>query len=202
MIILNDIEQGSKEWFAARAGVVTMSELDKIITTTGKESAQAKKYMYLKAGEKMIGTCESGYTNHHMDRGKELEAEARGYYELVNDVEVQEVGLCYKDETKRVSCSPDGLIGDDGGLEIKCRSLAIHMENLDKNKLPTGDYCQVQGSLWVTGRKWWSYLSYYPGAKQLLIRVEPDFAFHRKIEVTVNSFLADLDELVERLANS
>lgn len=199
MICVN-VEQGSPEWFALRAGIPTASNFDKIITSKGEPSKQAQKYMYQLAGERILGTCEQGYTNHHMERGKIVEEEARQYYELVNDVLVEQVGLCYKNDKRRFSCSPDGIIGSQGGLEIKCPTIAVHVEYLKGNKLPTTYFQQVQGSLYVCEVDYWDFLSYYPGLKKLEIRIDPDFKFHRMLESRLNEFCDQLDELVKEIA--
>lgn len=114
MIIL-DYEQGSDEWYAARVGIPSASVIDKIITTKGEVSRSGEKLMYQLAGERIIGRKEESYTNAAMERGIELEAEARALFSLTTGLDVDEVGLCYMDERKAFSCSPDGLIGDDEG---------------------------------------------------------------------------------------
>lgn len=198
MLIENSFEQRSPEWYAAKAGVPSASNFDKIITTTGQPSKQAEKYMYQLAGERLLGKIEEGYCNAAMTRGIEMEPEARQFYEVLHDCEVEQVALVYRDERKLYSCSPDGLL-PSGGLEIKCPSLAVHIEYMLGGKLPATYYQQVQGSLFVTGLEWWDFESYYPGVKPFLIRVEPDLKFHAKLEAALEQFCTELDKITDKL---
>ena len=116
MQIIN-VEQGSEEWLRARLGVPTASCYSKLITTQGKRSAQAEGYINELIGQRITGEIPETFKSEAMERGNELEPQARAYYELVTDNDVEEVGLILNDIG--AGCSPDGLIGDDGGLEIK-----------------------------------------------------------------------------------
>lgn len=152
------------------------------------------------AGERIIGTKEESYTNSIMQRGIDLEKDARVMYEFDEGLKVIEVGLVFKDDSKTVSCSPDGLvIGDDGkfirGLEIKCPLLSTHVEYLVDAKLPTKYVQQVQGSMYVTGLDEWDFLSYYPGMPIFRVRVLKDQAFHDKLAQALHQFVAALDNL-------
>jgi len=198
MIIL-DCEQLSEEWRAARGGIPTASCFDKIITTKGEPSKQAEKYLNQLAGERVSGTTEEGFKSAYMNRGNEVEAEAREFYELITDSVVQKVGICYANEDKKYSCSPDGLVGEDGGIQIKCPSMAVHVGYLRDNKLPMDYFQQVQGELFVTGRKWWDFISYYPGIKPLIVRVERDEKFIKALEIELEVFCKQLEEVVERI---
>lgn len=198
MIILN-VEQGTPEWNAARCGLPTASNFDKIVTAVGVPSKQREKYLFQLAGERVAGCKEEAFQNGAMQRGVEMEAEARQLYELNKEVEVQRVGICYPDEKKLVGCSPDGLVGEDGGLEIKCPSLAVHVCYLLEGRLPSDYIQQVQGNLYVTGRKWWDFMSYFPGIKPLIIRVERDEKFIKSLAVEIEVFCKQLDEIVEKI---
>lgn len=192
-------EQGSAEWFRARAGIPTASSFDKIITTTGTRSKQREKYMFQLAGERIIGKPEETYTNAAMQRGKEMEAEARQNYEFIYGETVEQVGLCVTEGEMVVGASPDGLLNANGGLEIKCPELATHVSYLLDNKLPTAYFQQVQGNLFVTGREWWDFVSYYPGLKPLLIRVERDENFIKALRVELGIFCAELEEVYKKI---
>lgn len=198
-MITENFEQYSPEWFAARLGRPSASQFDKIITTKGERSKQSTKYMYQLAGERISGAREESYTNAAMQRGTEMEPEARALYELLHDAQVDQVGMCYKDEARMFSCSPDGLIGENGGLEIKCPSMAVHIEYLIGGKLPTDYYQQVHGSLLITGREWWDFASYYPGIKPLIVRVYPDEKFLAALESELICFCEELAEVVEKI---
>ncbi|NCD17904.1 MAG: hypothetical protein EOL91_11480 [Actinobacteria bacterium] len=196
-MIINNCEQGSDEWFAVRCGVPTASNFEKIITTKGEPSKQALKYMYQLAGESVTGVKEETYQNSAMLRGVEMEAEARSFYELVNDVSVEQVGFCLHDDG--FGCSPDGLVGTDGLIEIKCPSLAVSVGYLLDGGLPTDYFQQVQGQLLVTGRKWCDFISYYPGLKPLIIRVEPDKEFIEKLHNELKTFCKNLNQTITKL---
>jgi len=194
MKIIN-VEQRSPEWYACRLGVPTASNFDKIVTMKGDPSKQAEKYMFKLAGEKVSGACEESYTNGAMQRGIELEDEARQLYQIINGVEVEQVGFCLADG---YGCSPDGLV-EDGLIEIKCPSIAVHVGYLLDNKLPSDYFQQVQGQLLVTGRKWCDFVSYYPGIKPLIVRVEPDKAFLKALNIELQVFCKLLDETISKI---
>lgn len=197
MKILEIIQQTS-EWYKAKAGVPSTSNFDKIITTAGKPSKQADKYMLRLAGESILGTAEETYQNAAMLKGCEMEPEARKYYELVTGEKVEQIGFCTTDDGK-IGCSPDGLVGKDGLLEIKCPLMTTQVERLINNKFPTTYFQQVQGQMYVTGRKWCDFLSYYEGLKPLLIRVERDEKFLSDLTVELKLFCENLQETINKI---
>lgn len=198
MIIL-DVPQNSIEWFSARAGHPSASCFDQIITPkTGKASTQAQKYLYTLAGERLAGVKAESYQNSWMERGLEMEAEARNLFQMVRDVEVKQAGIVYPDEQRLYSCSPDGIMESEG-LEIKCPAIHTHVSYLLAGTLP-GEYIpQVQGSMLITGFMHWNFLSYYPGLPPLIVRVARDDAFCAKLKVALIEFCEDLDELEGKL---
>lgn len=190
-------DQGTPEWYAARKGIPSASEFDKIVTTKGEPSKQAKKYMYRLAGELVSGSIEETYQNGAMERGKIMEAEARRLYEMATGHTVNQVGFCVSEGDHVFGCSPDGLVGEDGGLEIKCPSMAVHVEYLINNTVPTEYFQQVQGNLFVTGRKWWSFVSYYPALPPLIITVDPDLSFIGSLNLEMRKFCEELNKTVK-----
>jgi len=196
MRIIN-CEQGTQEWFKSRAGIPSASNFDKIITSKGESSKQAEKYMFRLAGERITGMTEETYQNLAMQRGVELESEARSYYELTTGQTVEQVGFCIHEG--RFGCSPDGMIGDDGLIEIKCPQMATHVGYLLNGKVPTDYFQQTQGQLLVTGRKWLDFISYYPCMKPLVVRIERDDGFLHKLEIKLKVFVKQLDEIVEKI---
>ena len=191
-----DCPQLSEEWFKARIGVPTASNFDKIVTSTGIPSTQRKKYLYQLVGEKLGALPEEGYTNAFMKRGIELEPQAREMY--ARDVApVVQVGFCLHDEG--FGCSPDFLVNEDGMGQIKCPSLAVHVEYLIGQKLPTDYVQQVQGELLVTGRKYNDFVSYYPNLKPLVVRCYRDEDFIFKLRSELLKFIQELNELTEKL---
>jgi len=195
MIILN-CEQQSPEWFDARLRVASASNFGKIITPTGKPSTQAKTYFKKLFNEGISRKRKESFQSQEMLHGIEMEGEARNYYEFMfcpAEVKMQKVGLCYLDERKLISCSPDSLVGEDGGLEIKCPDPSTHDEYLDAGKVPSVYIPQIQGSLWVTGRQWWDFMSYVPGMPDFVLRVERDESYIDRLAVMVEDFVAKLD---------
>jgi len=197
MITLN-AEQRSPEWYAARLGKPTASQFDNIVDAKGKPSRSRQKYLYQLAGERVSGVSTDGYVNSAMQRGIELEPEARGFFELITDKAVDCVGMCFPDH-KMWGCSPDGLVGQDSGLEIKCPLSHNHVGYLIGGGLPVDYFVQVQGNLLVTERKSWWFLSYFPGIKPLLLEVGRDDKFCEVLEAELRRFCDDLDALVKRI---
>jgi len=188
-----DCEQYSVEWWQAKKGVPSASNFDRILTAkTGKASAQAEDYIaeliadlhtdLLPERAELAGT-------RAMRNGLELEPEARRWYALVRDVDVQRVGFCVTDDG-RFGCSPDGLVGDEGGLELKCPLGKTQVKYLRAGTLPDEYRPQVHGALIVSGRPWWDFLSYCPGLPPLLIRVRPD-DYTERLRQALESFWAD-----------
>lgn len=171
-----DVEQGSQEWLQARLGVITASEMGKLITSLKKPSSSFDAYVNKLVAERLMGQQTEDYTNPWMERGRELEEEARDWYELRTGNEVEQVGFCTLDHGL-VGCSPDGLVDELGGLEIKCPKAETHVGYLRANKLPATYVPQVQACLWVTGREYWDFVSYHPLMPKLFVRVQRDQDF-------------------------
>ena len=193
-------EQGSPEWLAARLGIPSASMFAKLVTTKGIWSASADAYINQLVAERLTGEREEVFQSHHMLRGTELEPDARDLYSLMNDAEVTEVGFCLHD-TLSAGCSPDGLIGEDGGLEIKCPAPSTHVEYLSGGVLPSKYKQQVMGCLWITGREWWDFVSYHPTMKPLIVRVERDEEYIAALEKCVTKAVNLIEENVEKFFN-
>lgn len=156
-----------------------------------------RKYLRELASEVVRGTVEEdGYTNSHMERGKTQEDDARRLYAFMTDAEPARVGFI---RDGRKGCSPDSLIGADGGLEIKSALGHIQVERLQRGTLPPEHKAQVQGSLWITGRTWWDFVSFSPGLPPLIVRVARDEAFIADLAKAVDAFNDELDLLVGSL---
>lgn len=197
MIVL-DIEQGSDAWHKARIAIPTASNFDKIITPTGKASTQARKYMLTLAVEAVTGLREESYQSSAMLRGVELEPQARAFYEFTTGNQVEKTGFIFNDE-KSFGCSPDGLVGDDGLIEIKCPLAHTIAEYLLDGEAPSEYVPQIQGQLLITGRKWTDFLAYFPNLKPLLIRVERDEVYIAKLKELLDNFNKELKQTVEKL---
>lgn len=195
MKIIN-CEQGSLEWFEARLCIPSSSNFDKIITTAGKPSKQREKYMYRLAGEAVSGVLEESYQNAAMLRGIEMEDEAKQLYTLITGNEVTEVGFCVEEG---YGASPDGLIAEKGCLELKCPLVATHVGYLLANKLPTDYFQQVQGQLLVTGREWADFMSYSPGLKPMIVRVNRDETFINALKIELAVFCEELRVVIGKI---
>jgi len=197
MKIIDTIDQLSEEWFEKRAGMPTASCFDQILTPTGRSSAQAKKYMYQLAGERITRTKTETYQSWAMQEGIEKEKRAILLFEMQMDVEVKKVALCM-DDSERIGCSPDGLL-DHSGLEVKSPLLHTHVEYRLSGKLPTIYIPQVQGSMLVTGYSHWYFMSYYPGLSPLIIDVPRDDEYCAALKVELDLFCQELDKITEKL---
>jgi putative phage-type endonuclease len=198
MIRLDDIDQGTPEWFAARVGIPSASNFDKIFTSKGAKSAQSKAFMNTLLAEFITGEKASVKQTEWMERGIELEADARTAYEFITDESVEETGIVYADELRLVSCSPDGLM-QTKGLEIKCPSPGVHIGYLIDQKLPTTYVQQVQGSMYVTGLLQWDFMSYHPDMKPVIITVDRDEKLITAIDEIMQDFIEAMLEKREQL---
>jgi hypothetical protein len=199
MLLIKDISQGSEEWFKEKLGKPSASNASKIITNEGKKSKQREGYLYQLAAEIITGKREETYQNQNMIDGIEREQESREFYELINGVEVEQVGVVYKDEKKQFLCSPDGIVNNSYGLELKNVLPKTQVKYLLNNRLPSEYFSQVQFSLYVTGFKFWDFVSYAPEIKPLIVRVFPDNNFIALLAEALHLFCCDLDRIVEKV---
>lgn len=194
------VVQGSPEWHAARLGVPTASNFDKIISPAKlKPSASADAYLAQLAAEWFLGTSLDDAHTGYMDRGTEMEPEAAAYYAMLRECDPEEVGFCLTDD-ESAGCSPDRFVGADGGLEIKCPGAKRHMDYLLHGGLREAYWMQVQGALWVTGRAWWDLMSFHPTIPPVIERIEPDAPTQEALAREVPAFAARLRAARERLA--
>lgn len=199
MIICNH-EQNSDEWIKERLGVPSASCFGKIVTASLSQSKQRQAYMYQLAGEIITGEQHKGYYGKAMERGHEREDESRGLYEIKRGVTVEQVGFCYKDESRLFGASPDGLVGDDGGFETKNAEPHIQAERIHKGWNASEHHRQVMGCLLVTGRKWWDIQSYCRGMKEVVVRFNRDEGYLANLEAEIVSFSNDLKKLVKEIS--
>jgi hypothetical protein len=184
-MIISPHEQGTDAWLAARLGKPSASCFSKLITMTGKPSASADGYINLLLAERLTGKSEPHYTSEAMILGTEREPEARADYEFITGNKVDQFGFIL-DDSESYGCSPDGLIGEDGGLEIKCPAQTTQAGYWrDKQSGVKKYYQQIQGCMWVTGRKWWDFFSYHPDMPHVLVRVERNEEYIEKLSEQV-----------------
>lgn len=195
MQIIN-CDQGTPEWIAARLGIPTASAFSDVLAKG--EGKSRKTYMMKLAGEVLTGEAHPGFSTPAMERGHEWEAEARDWYSFETGAQVQRVGFI---RNGRAGCSPDGLIGDLGGLEIKTTEPQHLIPMIEAGKFPSKFAAQVQGNLWITGRQWWDLVVYWRGLPPFLIRARRDNGYIANLAGEVARFNDELDATVANVRN-
>lgn len=200
------IEQGSPEWFAQRCGKATASKIADIIATTKSGPAASRKnYAAQLVAERLTGAVEESYTNAAMQWGKDKEPEARAAYAFLyaDGVEVVEAGFVDHPSIAMSGASPDGYVGDDGLVEIKCPNTATHIDTLLGKSVPGKYVTQMQWQMACTGRKWCDFVSFDPRLPSHLSlfvkRVHRDDAEIKRLETEVAQFLAEVSATVQAL---
>jgi putative phage-type endonuclease len=198
------IEQGTDEWFAARIGKVTASRVADVIakTKTGYSSSR-DNYMAQLICERLTNQKADGFTNAAMQWGTETEPLARLSYEVSQNVLVDELGFVPHPKILMAGASPDGLVGDNGLLEIKCPNTATHIDTLLSETVPGKYNTQMQFQMACTDREWCDFVSFdnrLPTELQLFVkRVPRDNVFIRLIEGEIVQFIAELDDKINKL---
>lgn len=191
-----DCIQGTEEWFEARRGYVTASNFHKVLN---KKTGRGL-YMRKLAAERLTGLLEETYKNEVMEKGIETEESARSFYEQANDCTIEQIGFVTRDEW--VGGSPDGFVGKDGIIEIKCPLSSTHIEYILSGKMPTTYIPQVQGLLFVTDRKWCDFVSFDPrvvSQPMFCIRVERDKEYIKTLLLEVTRFVNELKAIIEKI---
>ena len=171
-MIIHSVEQNTDAWLDVRRGIPTASQASKILTSTGKLSTSKTGYMH-ELVAKHFDAHESWGGNKYTERGHELEPAAVEAYEFITGVTCAPVGFITTDDGL-FGGSPDRLVGDDGGVQIKCCDGKEHVNMLLADKLPAKHVSQVFTELWVAERKWWDFFAWHPMLKPLLVRVTVD----------------------------
>ena len=198
-MIVVDLQQGTPEWLAEKLGKPSASNCSKIITNDGKPSKQREGYMYELAGEIITGSRIEPYKNAAMEEGNNREQEAVDFYCMVNNVEIQRVGVVYPNDDKMFLCSPDGIINGKEGFECKNPLPKTQVKYLLDGGLPSDYFGQVQFSMYVTGFKVWNFLSYVPGMKPLMIKVKRDEKFIAALDAEMMKFCSELAAVVAKI---
>lgn len=193
-----DHEQGSAAWFRVRMGMPTASNFSTVLAKGkgGVESKTRQKYLYQLAGELVCGEPMESFTNGYLDRGKVMEAEARDCYELMHDVDVQCVGFIKNGDR---GCSPDGLIGTDGAIEIKTQAPHLLIATIFAGDVPPEHVAQLQGNLWVAEREWIDLCIFYHGMPMFERRVVRDEPYIKMLDAAVREFNAELADVVAKI---
>ena len=195
-------EQGSPEWLAARAGKVTASMISNVLAKP--ETAAYRDYQAQIVAELLTGKPQgSDFTNAAMEFGTENEPFARSAYEVSRGIMVDEVGLVLHPTIDRAGASPDGLVGSDGLVEIKCPKVATHLAYICAGVVPTKYRNQMLWQMACTERGWCDFVSFRPDLPEHLqlfvIRFQRDEVKIKELTIAVNSFLAQVDEMLKKL---
>ena len=164
------LEQGSDEWLQARCGVVTASNFSKVFTTAGKLSTSRDGLVNQAIAENLMGHPVDSFKSEAMQRGNDLEPQARAMAEMLLDVDIGETGLVKLDDHE-IGCSPDG-VWEDSGVEIKCPNASTHVGYLRAGKMPTTYIQQIQGQMLVLELESMWFLSFHPDLPPFLIEVK------------------------------
>ena len=197
MEIIN-CEQGTPDWYRARMGIPTASGFKEIIGVKkdAKDKVTRDTYMRKLAGEIITGEPMDSYSNPHMERGKEMEEEARLTYSMVHNVDLQRVGFI---RNGNCGASPDSLVGGDGALEIKTALPHILAGYILKDAFPPEHKAQTQGILMVTERDWIDISVYWPKMPAFGKRAYRDDSYIKDLRSAVDQFNAELAEMVQKL---
>lgn len=189
--------QGSQDWHEARLGRVTASQIVNVMMA--KTTAGYQNYRAQLVCERLTGNPTEAFTSAAMQHGTDTEPQARAFYELETGFEVQEVGFIPHPRLEMSGASPDGLIGSDGGLEIKCPQPATHIKTLTGAAIDRKYLLQMQWGMACTGREWWDFVSFCPSLPdemQMFRQTVPrDHELIEEITAAVTVFLADVDAL-------
>jgi putative phage-type endonuclease len=196
------MEQRTEEWFQARLGKVTASRVADVLSKIKSgESASRRNYKIQLVSERLTGEKQESYINQAMQDGIDREVFARDRY-VQQFGEVEEVGFV-NHPTLEAGASPDGMVGDDGLLEIKCPMGTTHTETLMTQEVPSKYIPQIQFQLRCTGRKWCDFVSYnpmFPEHLQVFVkRVEADEVYQMELDKEIEAFLLEVQTIIDRL---
>lgn len=203
MNIIYDIEQGSDEWLALRLGKLTASRF-KDVLTKGRGDAPSKTrqaYMMQLVAERLTNQPQDSFSSKAMEWGNECEPRACAAYELKHDIDVKHCAFIEHDIN--VGVSPDGLVGSNGLLEIKCPNTVTQIQRVLKGEFPKEYMSQVQGQLWVSERDWCDFVSFDPristDADYFEVRVYRDDAYIKNLASECQKFTDEMFEILTKL---
>lgn len=197
--IYPDLEQGSEAWLAARCGLITASTIGKLLTPTLKvaDNETSRGITYTLAAERITGTVDPVYPSFDMQRGTDDEPFARIAY-AEHHAPVHEVGFMVRElgDGVRLGYSPDGLVGDDGLIEVKSRKPKEQVRTILSDRVPPYNMAQLMAGLLVSGREWVDYVSYAAGLPLYVRRVYPDPAWFNAITEAAHTFETNVNVIV------
>lgn len=198
------MEQRSDAWYAAKAGKFSASEMADLLSGRGKKpTATRTNLIAKKVAERLTGVMERGFTSAAMQHGIDFEDEARDLYFIHRELPIEEEGFIDHPAIPFSGCSPDGMVADDGLVEIKCPNTATHIDYLRTKKVPNKYLYQMQWQMAVTGRQWCDFVSYDPRMPEhlclLVIRVPRDDELIAELEEAVTEAVKEVEDIINEL---
>ena len=202
-------EQRTADWFLARTGKVTASRVKDVMAKlkNGKPAAERDRYLWELVAERLTGQATRHFQNGAMSHGVEYEINARIEFEFRTGQSVQEIGFCIHRELNDFGCSPDGLVGDYGLVEIKCPfNSAVHLQTLIAGEMPAEHMPQVQAQMSVMGREWCDFVSFDPRMPDpfncFITRVNRDEQYIDAMLAEIGAFLKDVEDSLRRVLST
>jgi hypothetical protein len=202
---IHEIKQRSIEWMILHIGRITASEFGNLVTPLmkqkegeGPKTYLCKKLAEVYRGEPMCNLSPKLAQSAQMEQGLFLEEHVIPWFEFTYDIPIRTVGFCETDDGLS-GCSPDGLIGEDGGIEVKSPEPHTHCQNLLAGEVPREYMPQIHFSMFVTGRQWWKFISYRKNFPALIVTIERDEAIMARIAGIVSEFHSNLSHSVAKL---
>lgn len=194
MLEIINCTQGTDVWFAARLGLPTASEFSTVMAKG--EGKTRRAYMFKLAGEILTGVPAEALSNAAMERGHEMEDEARNSYAFLLNREVEQIGFI---RSGRKGYSPDGLVGSNGLVEFKSKAPHILIDVWERDRIPPEHVAQLQGGLWIAEREWIDFAAYWPGLPLFVKRAFRDDDYIATLSDEVDRFNEELDAVVDRM---
>lgn len=200
-----DIEQRTDEWLELRRGILTASTIGQLITPSLKPASnQASRSLTLTlVAERITGHIDPVFVSDDMLRGQMEEPLARDAYSQFRDALVDQIGFLTEDKWGfTIGASPDGLVGNDGGIEVKSRRAKKHLQTILSDAVPPENMAQVQTCMLVSGREWWDYISYSAGLPLWVKRVHPDKQWQKAIIIAAETFEREAAQMIDQYKTS
>jgi hypothetical protein len=200
-----DVEQGTDEWLELRRGILTASTIGQLITPSLKPASnQAARSLTLTlVAERITGHIDPVFVSDDMLRGQMEEPLARDAYSEFRKANVEQIGFMTEDRWGfTIGASPDGLVGNDGGIEVKSRRAKKHLQTILSDAVPPENMAQVQTCMLVSGREWWDYISYSAGLPLWVKRAYPDKKWQQVILIAAEAFEREAAQMIDQYKSS
>ena len=198
-VTIYTMPQGDESWFQVKLGITSAGSFSKVLAKG--QGKTRKTYMRKLTAEIITGVHRDTFQNADLLRGIEQEPQARDEYEFITDRSVNQIGFA---KYGRIGCSPDGLCGSEGGIEIKSVIPEVQIETIETNKIPSTHKAQMQGCMMVLDCEWWDFCSYSPLIKNknyiFIRRMYRDDAYIQNLQTELLKFIKELDELVKKMS--